>query len=63
MPVLDGFSMHSAERCSADERQALEQLCRCITCPALADARVQTNAAGEVVLQLKTHWRGGTTTW
>ena len=48
-------------RCGADDRQALEQLCRYITRPALANERVQTNAAGQVVLRLKTAWRGGTT--
>ena len=48
-------------RCGADERQALEQLCRYIARPALADARVQTNAAGQVVHKLKTPWRDGTT--
>jgi hypothetical protein len=26
-----GFSLHAAVRCGADERKALEQLCRCIT--------------------------------
>jgi hypothetical protein len=31
----------------ADDRQALEQLCRYITRPALANERVQTNAAGD----------------
>ena len=41
-------------RCGADERPALEQLFRYIARPALADARVQTNAAGQVVLKLKT---------
>ena len=25
---IDGFSLHAAVRCSADDRQALEQLCR-----------------------------------
>jgi len=45
----------------ADDRQALEQLCRYITRPALANERVQTNAAGQVVLKLKTAWRDGTT--
>ena len=44
-----------------DDRQALEQLCRYITRPALANERVQTNAAGQVVLKLKTPWRDGTT--
>jgi hypothetical protein len=48
-------------RCGADDRQALKQLCRHITRPALANERVQTNAAGQVVLKLKTPWRDGTT--
>ena len=47
-----GFSLHAAVRCDADERQRLEQLCRYITRPALANERVQTNAAGQVVLKL-----------
>jgi hypothetical protein len=38
-------------RCAADDRDALEQLCRTITRPALANERVQTNAAGQVVLK------------
>ena len=51
---IDGFSLHAAVRCGADDRQALEQLCRYITRPALANERVQTDAAGQVVLKLKT---------
>ena len=47
---INGFSLHPAVRCSADDRQALEQLCRYITRPALANERVQTNAAGQVLL-------------
>ena len=62
---IDGFSLHAAVRCGADDRQALEQLCRCITRtitrPALANERAQTNVAGQVVLKLKTPWRDGTT--
>jgi len=58
---IDGFSLHAAVRCAADDRQALEQLCRYITRPALANERVQTNTAGQVVLKLKTAWRDGTT--
>jgi hypothetical protein len=46
-------------RCGADARQVLEQRCRYITCQALANERVQTNAAGLVVLKLKTLWRDG----
>jgi Putative transposase len=38
-----------------------EQLCRYITRPALANERVHANAAGQVVLKLKTPWRDGTT--
>ena len=56
-----GFSLHAAVRCDAHERQSLEQLCRYITRPALADERVQRNAVGDVVLKLKTAWRDGTT--
>ena len=46
---ISGFSLHAAVRCAADDRQALEQLCRYITRPALANERAQTNAAGQVV--------------
>jgi hypothetical protein len=48
-------------RCGADDRHALEQLCRYNTRPAQANERVQTNAAGQVVLKLETAWRDGTT--
>ena len=58
---IDGFSLHAAVRCAADDRQALEQLCRYITRPALANKRVQTSAAGQAVLKLETPWRDGTT--
>ncbi len=58
---MQGLSLHAAVRCGADDRQALEHLCRYITRSALANGRVQTNAAGQVVLKLKTPWRDGTT--
>ena len=58
---INGFSLHAVVRCAADDRDALEQLCRTITRPALANERVQINAAGQVVLKLKTAWRDGTT--
>ena len=48
-------------RRATNDRQALEKLCRYITRPALANERVQTNAAGQVVLKLKTAWRDGIT--
>ena len=58
---MQGFSLRAAVRCGAEDRQTLEQLCRYITRPALANERVQCNAAGQVVLKLKTPWRDGTT--
>jgi hypothetical protein len=58
---IDGLSLHAAVRVDAHERKRLEQLCRYITRPALADERVQLNDAGQVELKLKTAWRDGTT--
>jgi Putative transposase/Transposase zinc-binding domain len=58
---LQGFSLHAAVRCGAGQRKTLEQLCRYITRPALANDRVQINAAGQVELKLKTPWRDRTT--
>jgi hypothetical protein len=56
-----GFSLHAAVRCHANERLKLERLCRYITRPALANDRVKINAKGQVELKLKTPWRDGTT--
>ena len=58
---LQGFSLHAAVRCGAGQRKTLERLCRYIARPALANERVQCNAAGQVELKLKTPWRDGTT--
>ena len=58
---MSGVSLHAAVRFGADERQALEQLCRYITRPA-QDRRaraVQRGRAGG--LKLKTPWCDGTT--
>jgi hypothetical protein len=49
---IDGFSRHAAVCCATDDCQALNQLCRGITRSAPANKRVQTNAAGQVVLKL-----------
>ena len=56
-----GFSLHAAVRCGAHERKRLERLCRYITRPAVANERLKRNQAGQVVLQLKSPWRDGTT--
>ena len=58
---MQGFSLHAAVRCDANDRRALEPLCRYITRPALANERVQCNATGQVMLKLKTPWHDGTT--
>ena len=58
---IDGFSLHAAMRVDTHDRKRLEQLCRTVTRPALADERVQFNDAGQVELKLKTPWRDGTT--
>jgi len=60
-PTIKATAQHAGVRCQAHERQRLEQLCRTITGPALANERVQINSAGQVVLELKTAWRDGTT--
>jgi Putative transposase len=56
-----GFSLHAALRCHANERLKLERLCRYITRPALANDRVKINGQGQVELKLKTPWRDWTT--
>jgi hypothetical protein len=60
---MQGLSLHAAVRCGADDRQALEHRCRYITRSALANERVQTNAAGQVVLKLKTPGATAPPTW
>jgi hypothetical protein len=54
----DGFSLNAAVACAPRER--IERLCRYITRPALALERLSTNAAGQVVYQLTTPYRDGT---
>jgi hypothetical protein len=48
-------------RCRAHQRTQLGRLCRYITRPAIANQRLQRNPAGQVVLQIKSPWRDGTT--
>ena len=56
-----GFSLHAGLRCCAEQRKQLERLCRYITRPAIANERLKLNAAGQVVLQLKSAYRDGAT--
>jgi hypothetical protein len=55
------FSLHAAVRWGADQRKELEHLCRYITRPAIANERLKRNRAGDVVLQLKSTFKDGTT--
>ena len=48
-----GFSLHAGVHCDADQRSELEQLCRYVTRPAIANERLSVNRAGQVVLKLK----------
>ncbi|MGQ0444595.1 MAG: transposase [Beijerinckiaceae bacterium] len=56
-----GFSLHADVRLAINQRHKLEHLCRYITRPAIANARLTLNRAGEVVLQLKSPYHDGTT--
>ncbi len=56
-----GFSLHAETRCAINQRHKLEQWCRYITRPAIANERLSVNPAGQVVLTLKTPYRDGTT--
>jgi hypothetical protein len=56
-----GFSLHAGVRCGAHQRKTLERLCRYITRPAIANERLKRDGSGDVVLQLKSPWRDGTT--
>jgi hypothetical protein len=56
-----GFSLHAGVRCGEHQRKELERLCSYITRPAIANERLKRDGAGDVVLQLKSPWRDGTT--
>ena len=48
-----GFGLHAAVRWRADQRTVLEQLCRYIIRPAIANERLKRNRASQVVLRSK----------
>jgi hypothetical protein len=56
-----GFSLLAAVRWRAEQRAKLERLCRYITRPSIANERLKRNRAGQVVLQLKSPYKDGTT--
>ena len=55
-----GFQPARSCKLRGGHHEALEQLCRYITRLALSNERVQCNAAGQVVLKLKTPWHDNT---
>jgi len=53
--------LNAAVACQPHQRQRLERLCRYVTRPAICLERLQTNAEGKVVYELKHPFRDGTT--
>jgi len=58
---LDGFDLHANVWVGPNERARLEQLCRHVLRPPLADNRIRRLTDGRVRLELKHPWRDGTT--
>jgi hypothetical protein len=56
---LDGFDLHANGWVPPNDRARLEQLCRSLLRPPLAQDRVQLRADGRVLVELKTVWRDG----
>ena len=58
--TLGGFSLHAAVATRAHERERLEQLCRYITRPPIAESRLSLSPDGNIVYRLKKQWGDGT---
>jgi putative transposase len=58
---LDGFDLHANVWVGPNERARLEQLCRYVLRPPLADNRIRRLTDGRVRLELKRPWSDGTT--
>src|SRR5262249_13041626 len=57
---LDGFDLHGNVSLNGEDRERLEQLCRYLLRPAVAQGRLRLTEDGRVVLELKTTWADGT---
>ena len=57
----DGFSINAAVSCQADDRRALERVCRYMARPPIAESRLSVDGDGLVVYELKRPFRDGTT--
>jgi len=56
---VDGFDLECTTVVSGDDRERLEQLCKYVLRPPLADRRLRLLDDGRVALELKTLWRDG----
>jgi hypothetical protein len=61
-PVADvmGFNVHATRAIAARDRQRLEQLCRYLCRPPIAQDRLELGADGRVRYTMKKPWRDGT---
>jgi len=57
---LDGFDLHANVWVPPNDRARLEQLCRYLLRPPLAQNRIRLRPDGRVLVELKTVWRDGT---
>ena len=57
---LEGFDLHANVWVPPNNRPRLEQLCRYLLRPPLAQDRVRLRADGRILVDLKTVWRDGT---
>jgi hypothetical protein len=58
---LAGFDLHANVAVWGEDREGLEQLCRYLLRPAVAQDRLRLTGEGRVVLELKAAWGDGTT--
>jgi Putative transposase len=56
---LDGFDLHANVWVPPNDRTRLEQLCRYLLRPPLAQDRIRLRADGRVLVVFKTVWRDG----
>ena len=57
---LEGFDLYVSLPVPAEDRARLEQLCRYLLRPPVAQDRLQLTADGHVLLELKSQWADGT---
>jgi hypothetical protein len=58
---IAGFSLHAGIMARRDQRKKLERLCHYICRPSVSEERLAMTSAGEILYQLKTPYRDGTT--